>query len=106
VTLSESKSFDEFVETFRAAGSGKKRKKRGGGSTGFDIVHVALWRNHEWEDTLAVLRTATELLKDNGTLVVFRFVRCVVVKTVAGCPVPAFDVWRYVAGWVSGAGDG
>lgn len=58
ITLSSAKSLTVFAAESGAGG-------------GFDIVHVALWRNQAWDDTLAIVETACNLLNKNGTAVVF-----------------------------------
>lgn len=72
VTLSPAASFEEFAASAEATPGGKKAKKGAKGKGGgFDVIHVALWRNQSWAKPADMLRLAASLLNAHGTLVTF-----------------------------------
>lgn len=66
ITLSPASNLEEFAKSYR---------ETKGAKAGFDVVHVSLWRNQGWADTLATLQTALGLLNANGSAVLFCNVR-------------------------------
>lgn len=62
ITLSPASNLEEFAKSYR---------ETKGAKAGFDVVHVSLWRNQGWADTLATLQTALGLLNANGSAVLF-----------------------------------